>query len=123
MKRILSKYGAYTSHIASFLTDPSVKPADRAKLPGYYQKWTNAKYFLGCAFHVDLLVPCTVPSKVMQFNDLDILSTLTSLLKSVKELEKLSSTHWINGQHMLPHYQNAQKMKVLYVINCKVKVI
>ena len=92
MKRILSKYGAYTSHIASLSTDPSVKPADRAKLKGYYHKWTNAKYLLGCAFYVDLLVPCTILSKVMQFDDLDILSTLTSLLKSVRELEKLSST-------------------------------
>ena len=92
MKRILSKYGAYTSHIASLSTDPSVKSADRAKLKGYYQKWTNAKYLLGCAFYVDLLVPCTILSKVMQFDDLDILSTLTSLLKSVKELEKLNST-------------------------------
>ena len=55
MKRILSKYGAYTSHIASLSTDPSVKPADRAKLKGYYHKWTNAKYLLGCAFYVDLL--------------------------------------------------------------------
>ena len=71
MKRILSKYGAYTSHIASLSTDPSVKPADRAKLKGYYHKWTNAKYLLGCAFYVDLLVPCTILSKVMQFDDLD----------------------------------------------------
>ena len=49
MKRILSKYSAYTNHIASLSVDPSIKPADRAKLKGYYQKWTDAKYLLGCA--------------------------------------------------------------------------
>ena len=33
-------------------------------------------------------MPFTILSKVMQSGDLDILSTLTSLLKSVKEVEK-----------------------------------
>ena len=41
---------------------------------------------------VDLLTPCTVLSKVMQSNDLDILAAITSLLRSVKEVDKLSST-------------------------------
>ena len=45
MKRILSKYiySAYTKHVASLSVDPSFKPADRAKLKGYYQKWPDAK--------------------------------------------------------------------------------
>ena len=30
MKRILSKYGTYTSHIATLSEDPSVKSADKA---------------------------------------------------------------------------------------------
>ena len=30
MKRILSKYSAYTKHAASLSVDPSFKPADRA---------------------------------------------------------------------------------------------
>lgn len=92
MKRILSKYGAYTGHIAALSEDHSVKPDDRAKLRGYYQQWTNGKYLLGCALFVDLLTPCTILSKVMQSNDLDILAAITSLLRSVKEVDKLSST-------------------------------
>ena len=44
MKRILSKYGAYTSHLAAISEDPVVKSADRAKLKGYYKQWTNVKY-------------------------------------------------------------------------------
>ena len=48
MKRIVSKFGAYTSHLAALSEDRSVRPADRAKLKGYYSKWTDAKYLLGC---------------------------------------------------------------------------
>jgi len=87
MKHVLSKYGAYTSHIAALSDDPSVKSPE-----GYYRQWINGKYFLGCAFFVDLLSPCTILSKVMQFDDLDILAVLTSLIRSVKEVDKLSST-------------------------------
>ena len=93
MKRVLSKYGAYTSHLAALSEDPTVKSADKAKLKGYYRQWINAKYLLGCALFVDLLNPCTILSKVMQSDDLDILAVLTSLLRSVKEVDKLSSTH------------------------------
>ena len=49
MKRVLSKFGAYTNHIASLSEDSSVKSADRAKLKGYYSRWIEAKYLLGCA--------------------------------------------------------------------------
>ena len=48
----------------------------------------------GCALFVDLLTPCTILSKVIQSDDLDILGVLSSLLRSVKEIEKLSSTYF-----------------------------
>ena len=97
MKRILSKYGAYTNHLAVLSEDATVKPADRSKLKGYYKQWVNAKYLLGCAAFCDLLAPCVILSKVMQYNDLDILQALTSVLRTVKETEKLSTSeldHW-----------------------------
>ena len=78
MKRVLSKYGAYTTHLASLSEDSTANLVDRAKLRGHYLKWTNAKYLLGCAFFVDLLTPCSILSKVMQHDDLDILSVLTN---------------------------------------------
>jgi len=92
MKRILSRYGAFTSHLITLSEDVSVKATDRAKLKGYYNKWVNAKYILGCAVFVDVLSPCIILSKVMQFDHLDILGALTSLLRSVKVLDKLNST-------------------------------
>ena len=80
MKRLLSRYDAYTNHLAAMSEDPSFKPADRAKILGYYKMWTNAKYILGYATLVELLAPCAVLSKVMQLNQLDILAALTSLV-------------------------------------------
>ena len=92
MKRVIAKFGAYTNHLAAMSEDRSFKPADRAKILGYYRQWTNAKYILGCAIFIDLLTPCVVLSKAMQSDQLDMLAALTALLRSVKEVEKLEST-------------------------------
>ena len=68
MKHFLSKYGACTAHLATLSEDHFVSSSDRAKLKGYYLKWMNAKYLLGC---VDLLTPCSILSKFMQHDDLE----------------------------------------------------
>ena len=99
MKRVISKFGVYTHHLTTLSQDSSTKPADRAKLRGYLSKWVDAKYLLGCDFFVDLLLPCSVFSKVLQEDDLDVLSAFTSLLRTAKELDRLSSKgldHWPN---------------------------
>ena len=92
MKRALSKYGAYTAHLATLSEDASVKPADWAKFKGYLSKWGDAKYLLGCAVFVDLLVPCAIFSKSMQGDEVDILGALSYLLRTVKETNKLSAS-------------------------------
>ena len=91
MKRVLAKYGAYTAHLSSLSEDTSVKAADRAKLKGYLKKWVDAKYVLGCAAFVDLLTPCTIFSRSMQRDNLDILAAITHLVKTLNETNKLSS--------------------------------
>ena len=90
-RRVVSKFGAYTSHLAALSEDRSVRPADHAKLKGYYSKWTDAKYLLGCALFVDLLTPCTTFSKCMQSDEVDILGALNALLKTLRETDKLAS--------------------------------
>ena len=80
MERVISKFGAYTSHLFTLSLDSSVKPVDRAKLQGYCTKWLDAKYILGCAFYSDLLTPCAIVSKTMQFDSLDVLGAFNSLL-------------------------------------------
>ena len=77
-------------HIQVILLHKSINSTDCAKLKGYYNKWTEAKYILGCSLFVDLLTPCGIFSKCMQ-NEVDILGALTSLLKTLKETEKLTS--------------------------------
>ena len=49
MKRILSKFGAYSSHLIALSEDSSVKSVDLTKLRGYSLKWSNAKTHL-CFF-------------------------------------------------------------------------
>ena len=47
---------------------------------------------MGCALCIDLLKTCAIFSKVLQEDYIDILGTLTSLLKTVKEVNKLRDT-------------------------------
>ena len=84
MKRVLSKFETYTNHLTTLSQDISVRPSDRAKLKGYYNKWIDAKYLLGCALFIDLLTLCAILSKAMQKDEIDILGTLSGLLKTVK---------------------------------------
>ena len=91
MKRVLSKYGACTNHLIALSEDSTVRSADRAKLYGYCRQWTDAKYVLGCAVFIDVLTPSSIFSKVMQSDELDIVGALTSLLRTIKETEKLRS--------------------------------
>ena len=91
MRRILSKYGAYTMHLTALSEDRSVCSTDRAKLQGYCEQWVDCKYVLGCALFVDLLNPCAAFSKAMQAEEIDILGALMGLLRSLKEIEKLAS--------------------------------
>ena len=91
MKRVLSNFGAYSSHLIGLSEDTSIKAADRAKFRGYSIKWSNAKYILGYAFISDLLSPCALLSKVLQQDSLNILGTFSNLLRTMQELKKLSS--------------------------------
>ena len=81
--------------------DSLVRLADHAKRKGYYNKWIQAKCILGCAFFVDLLTPCTIVSKSMKSDEIDILGALTGILKTLKETNWLQSLS-INGLHMQP---------------------
>ncbi len=128
MKRILSKYGAYTSHLAAVSQDNTLKSTDRAKMKGYYDQWIDGKYLLGCALFVDLYSPVVILSKLMQKDDLVILASLSGLLNSIKELDKLKSkplTQWpvfaatlnkctIVGESFMYQYQEFEK-----IFSCK----
>ena len=84
------KVGAYTNHLVVLSEDRSVNHCDHCKLCGYYKRWVEGKYILGCAVFVDVLNPCAICSKTLQSDEIDILGALTSLLKTVSETDKLS---------------------------------
>ena len=48
MKRVISKFGAYTAHLTTLSEDSSVKSADRCKFRGYLRKWTDAVFVRLC---------------------------------------------------------------------------
>ena len=77
MKRIVSKFGAYTNHLTTLSEDCSVKPVE---LCCYLTRWVDAKYLLGCSLFSDLLLPCSIFSRVMQEDDLDVLGAFSCLV-------------------------------------------
>ena len=117
MRRVLSKYGAYTSHLATLSEDTSVKSVDREKVKGYLHKWTNAKYLLRCAIFIDVLTPCAILSKTMQNDSLDILGALTCLIRTTKETNKLSSKpleQWSTYSNTLQKISKDDKGETVY---------
>ena len=77
MRQVLSKYGACTNHLATLSEDSSVKAIDRSKIRGTI----GLMQIFGCAVFSDLLAPCSVLSKAMQSDDLDILRAISSDVK------------------------------------------
>lgn len=91
MKRVISKYGVYIAQLTALCEDNAVKAPDRAKLKGYLKKWVDAKYLLGCTAFADILTPCSILSKSLQSDSIDILGALMSILRTIKETRKLST--------------------------------
>ena len=119
MKRVLSEFGAFTAHLAALAGNRSLKPADRAKLKGYYSKWTDTKYLFGRALFVDLLTLCMIFSKCMQSNEVDILGAFNTLLKMQRVLTSLPQSLWSNGRHTLPLLRSVQTKKDTRFTNAK----
>ena len=69
-----------------------LKPGDKQKLKGYFSKWHDAKILLGCAYFHDLLKPASILCKVLQEDEVCIVSAIEAILKTAKNLEKVKST-------------------------------
>ena len=108
MKHNISKYGAYTSHLATLSEDATVKPVDKSKLKGYYKRWVDAKYLLGCAVFcahtLQLVIKdgfkqagniTKVLSKVSTIVSFSRESTLAAeVLEAEKRLKTANATRW-----------------------------
>ena len=85
----MAKFGLYGAHLCTLFEDSSLKSVDYSIFIGYLHNWTDAKYLLGCAVFATILTPCSIFSKSMHADDIGIVSTLTYLLKTVKQIDKL----------------------------------
>ncbi len=92
LQRVTDRLGAYLSHLSALIEDPSVKSVDKQKLKGYMLKWHDAKILLGCAYFHDLLKPAAILCKVLQEDEVCVVSAIEAILKTAKNLEKVKST-------------------------------
>lgn len=90
LQRVIDRYGAYMSHLASLSADSSVNSTDRAKLKGYLLKWQQGKVLIGCAMYVDALKPPSLLSKALQEDCIDIVLCLRNILHAKNSLRSLT---------------------------------
>ena len=86
---VLERFGAYLNHLCSLTHDAYVKSVDKQKLTGYIRHWRDAKVLVGCAFISDLLKPAAILCEVLEKNEMCILSTVETILKTKNLLKKL----------------------------------
>ena len=87
LQRLVNRYGAYQNHLFTLIADPSVKADDRAKLKGYALKWEQSKLLIGAALYIDVLKPLSLS---LQYESLDIVGGIKSILKASKSLQSMS---------------------------------
>ena len=92
MDRFTNCFGAYINHLSSLTEDPAVRATDRQKITGYIRKWRCAKTLLGCAYFHDLLRPISALCKVLQADEVCVVSAIESILKTNKAIEKVKAT-------------------------------
>ena len=76
------------NHLTMLTEDLTTKAADKQKLKGYILKWRDGKILMGCAIFLDILKPAAVLCKVLQNDDLCIVSAI----EATNVIEKLKST-------------------------------
>ena len=89
LQRVSDWYGAYMSHLIALSEDMSLKREDRARLKGNVQKWTHAKFLVGCAMYTEVLKPPSTLSLSLQGSDVDIVFGIKQLLKASTTLRSM----------------------------------
>ena len=91
LQRVVDRYGAYLSHLATLIEDTSIKSTDRQRLKGYLLKWREARMIIGSALYTDALKPASLLSLTLQDDDINIVQGIKHILKSHSSLKKLTS--------------------------------
>ena len=90
LQRVLDRYGTYISHLTTLVSDSSVRTSDRDRLKGYLKKWKQPKVLIGTALYIEVLKPASILSLTLQSDDVDIVFSIKSILKTIKALQALS---------------------------------
>ena len=90
LQRVLDRYGTYIAHLTSLVDDSSVRTSDRDRLKGYLRKWKQPKMIIATALYIEVLKPASILSQTLQSDDVDIVFSIESILKTLKALQTLS---------------------------------
>ena len=90
--KLIDRYGAYLSHLTSLTEDSTIKASDKQKLKGYILKWRDAKMIFGCALFHDLLKPSAILCKVLQDDEVCVVSAIEAVLKTNKAIDVIKTT-------------------------------
>jgi len=71
-------------------SDNTVKPDDQAKLKGYLSKKKDPKVLISTALFIEVLKPASILSLSLQYDSIDIVYSIQSILKTIKSLEYMS---------------------------------
>ncbi len=80
----------YIAHLTSLASDSTVKPDDQAKLKGYLRKWKEPKVLISTALFIEVLKPASILSLTLQYDSIDIVYSIQSILKTIKSLKYMS---------------------------------
>ena len=87
LHRIVDCYGVYVAHLAALAANASTKSAERSRIKGYLQKWSQEKMLKGCAMYIGVLKVPSLLSLCLQKNGVDNIYCIKQILKSAKALE------------------------------------
>ena len=90
-KRVIDRYSAYINHLSTLSEDFTVHAEDRACLKGYLNKWSDCKILVGCALYIEVLKPPSILSLTLQGSNIDIVSSIKSILKTISTLKSLTT--------------------------------
>ena len=117
LQRVVDKFGAYFSHLASLTEDKSIKSTDRQRLKGYFLKWRDARMIIGSALYAYALKPASLLSLTLQDDDINIVQGIKHIQKARSTLKKLTHqdpVEWPVTKEVLSRLKNDNGGKVYH---------
>ena len=89
LQRIVDRFGVYCAHLYSMTNDSALEAVDQMKLTSFHQRWTQGKILIGCALYIDVLKAPSQLSLPLQENEIDVISGIKHILKTVQTFQLL----------------------------------